>query len=300
MNKNKLYGWLAIVIISGCIGVGVWISLFRPYVSTNDALIDGFRVAVCPDIVTARIIKLYVDEGDVVKKGDLLCDLDRSVLESERIEALAKIATFETTTILETYNLEKIRNDFQRAQKGYQDGVVTFQQFDHAQKNLGIAQSKWEVAQKALEESKAALGVIEEKLRHTKITASINGYIVKRWMYEGDVPYPGQAIFSLYDLDTTWVVANLEETKMEHVRLGDPVEILIDAYPGKSFFGKIFAIKGAAASEFSLIPQDNATGNYTKVAQRVPLKISIDRTREEESWYLFPGLSVEVKIKVRP
>ncbi len=277
----------------------IWYFVFFPYVRTDDALIDGYKVAVCPDIVMTRIIKLYVDEGSIVKKGDLLCELDDSVLQAQKIEAIAKIAALEATVVLERYHLEKIRNDFERAQKGYQDGVVTFQQFDHAQKNFAIAETRWEVSQKELDQSRAELGVIETRLRHTKIYASINGYIVKRWVYEGDVPHLGQAIFSLYDLDTTWVLANLEETKMERIRLGDFVEIHLDTYPDKTFYGEVFVIKGAAASEFSLIPQDNATGNYTKVAQRVPLKISIKRPPGEENLYFFPGLSAEVKIKVR-
>jgi membrane fusion protein (multidrug efflux system) len=93
-----------------------------------------------------------------------------------------------------------------------------------------------------------------------------------------------------------WVLANLEETKMKNVKLGDRVEIHVDTYPGRTFHGKVYVVKGAAASQFSLIPQDNATGNYTKVAQRIPLKISIENATD--STYLFPGMSAEVKIKV--
>ena len=88
---------------------------------------------------------------------------------------------------------------------------------------------------------------------------------------------------------------------MENVKIGDEVEIHVDAYPDKKFHGKIFVIKGAAASEFSLIPQDNATGNYTKVAQRVPLKITIEGSKgpqEDDCLYLFPGMSAEIKIRV--
>ena len=296
MRKNGLWitaGSAFALIVGGLL----WMFMFFPYERTNDALIDGFKVAVSPDLVTARIVKLHVDEGDVVKAGDLLVELDDTVLQSQKIEAEAKIVALQSTVMLEKYNFEKVRNDFERAQKGFQEGVTTAQQLDHAQKNYEIAKSKWEFAEADLALATTELGVILTKLEHTEIRASINGVIVKRWMWEGDVPHPGQAIFSLYDLDTTWVLANLEETKMKRVKLGDVVEIHIDAYPGKTFFGKIFVIKGAAASEFSLIPQDNATGNYTKVAQRVPLKISIERSPDTP--YLFPGLSAEVKIRVR-
>lgn len=291
----KKYLLLILIFPLGVGGWWIWQEFFRPYVSTNDALIDGYKVAVGSDI-TARIIKLYVDEGDYVKAGDLIADLDQSIPYSQKIEAQAKIVSLEAAVELEKYHFEKVRNDFERAVKGFEEGVTTAQHLDHAQKNFAIAQSKLEMTRADLDLAVTQLGVIDAILTHTKVWAPIDGKIVKRWVWEGDVMHPGQAMYSLYDLRDIWVVANLEETKMEKIKLGDTVEISVDAYPGKKFTGKIFVIKGAAASEFSLIPQDNATGNYTKVAQRVPLKITIDPSVDTP--YLFPGLSAEVKIKV--
>ena len=89
------------------------------------------------------------------------------------------------------------------------------------------------------------------------------------------------------------------EKKIEKVKIGDPVEISVDAYPNKTFYGKVFTIKSAAASQFSVIPQNNATGNYTKVAQRIPIKITLDSASSDNQLYLFPGMNVEVKIKVQ-
>ncbi|MGH2612775.1 MAG: HlyD family secretion protein [Rhabdochlamydiaceae bacterium] len=302
MKKKWVLPTVLVLLIVALGGGLTWYEFFRPYVRTNDAQIDGFKVAVSSDI-TARIIKLYVDEGSSVKEGDLIADLDDSILQSQKKEAQAKIETLEASVIVEQYHFEKTHNDFERAVKGFEEGVVSSQGLDHAEKNFLISKSKLEMTQKDLKLAKEALGVIEAMLLHTKVWAPITGKIVKRWVFEGDVMHPGQAIFSLYDLKNVWILANLEETKMKKVRLGDPVEISIDMYPGVVFTGKIFVIKGAAASEFSLIPQDNATGNYTKVAQRVPLKISIDSQTSQtsqtgEACYLFPGMSAEVKVKV--
>lgn len=300
MMKNKLLIILScLIVILGA--TWIWAEFFRPYVRTNDALIDGYKVSVSSDIM-ARIIKLHVDEGDFVKEGQLIADLDDSILQSQKVEAKAKIDALQAMVVLEQFHFEKIRNDFERAMKGFQEGVTSSQQLDHAQKNYAMAKTKVEVTKADLELTKTELGVIDAKLLHTKVLAPIDGVIVKRWVWEGDVMHIGQAMYSLYDLSNVWVLANLEETKMENVKLGDLVEISIDAYPGKTFQGKVFVMKGAAASEFSLIPQDNATGNYTKVAQRVPLKISIERPKwsgESSSLYLFPGMSAEVKIKVK-
>ena len=288
--------WLIFVIFPLSLGGWfVWYQYFRPYVRTNDALIDGYKVSVGSDI-TARILKLYVDEGDYVKAGDLIADLDASIPDSQKIEAEAKIVALKASVDLEFFHFEKVRNDYERAFKGFSEGVTSAQQLDHAEKNFAIARSKLEMTKAELDHAITQLGVIQAILTHTKVWAPVDGKIVKRWVWEGDVMHPGQAMFSLYDLSDVWVVANLEETKMERIKIGASVEVTVDAYPGRVFFGKIFVIKEAAASEFSLIPQDNATGNYTKVAQRIPLKITLNGS--ESTPYLFPGMSAEVKIKV--
>ena len=299
MKKIPLY--ILVVVVCCAAIVVVWFTYYRPFVGTNDAIIDGFKVTVSSDI-SARLTKLYVDEGDFVKAGDLIADMDDTISQSQRVEAEAKIVSLRASVMLEEFHFEKVRNDFERAVKGFQEGVTSAQQLDHAQKNFAIAKSKLEMTKADLEHAITQLGVIETILTHTKVYAHIDGKIVKRWVYEGDVMAAGQAMFSLYDLKDVWVLANLEETKMENVKIGDEVEIHVDAYPDKKFQGKIFVIKGAAASEFSLIPQDNATGNYTKVAQRVPLKITIEGSKgpqEDDCLYLFPGMSAEVKIKVK-
>lgn len=297
MKKNGLL--IALTALTLCVvALVIWLHFFRPYVRTNDALIDGYKVSVSSDI-SARIIKLYVDEGDVVKTGDLIADMDDTIAQSQKVEAQAKIESLKASVLVGEFSFEKIGNDFERAVQGFEEGVTTAQQLDHAEKNFAIAKAKLEMTRADLEHAISQLGVIETILTHTKVWAHIDGKIVKRWVYEGDVMQAGQTMFSLYDLKDVWVIANLEETKMENVKIGNPVEITVDTYPGKTFHGKIFVIKEAAASEFSLIPQDNATGNYTKVAQRIPLKISIEELQEKNSsLYLFPGMSAEVKIQV--
>jgi membrane fusion protein (multidrug efflux system) len=292
--KKKIPLFIFIGLVVCAIFLVIWSIYFRPFVGTNDALIDGYKVTVSSDI-SARITKLYVDEGAFVKTGDLIAEMDDTIPQSQKIEAEAKIVSLRAFVMVEEFHYEKVRNDFERAVKGFEEGVTSAQQLDHAQKNFAMSKSKLEMTKADLEHAITQLGVIETILTHTKVWAHIDGKIVKRWVWEGDVMRAGQAMFSLYDLKDVWVLANLEETKMEKVKIGDEVEIHVDAYPDKRFHGKIFVIKGAAASEFSLIPQDNATGNYTKVAQRVPLKITIEPSEE---LYLFPGMSAEIKIKV--
>ena len=133
------------------------------------------------------------------------------------------------------------------------------------------------------------------------IIASMNGVVAKRWVLAGDVVQPGQPIFTIYDVKNIWVTANLEETKLRHIHLNDPVQIDVDTYPGVKFSGKVFEIGNYTASEFSLIPPNNASGNFTKVTQRIPIKISIEDAPAQDGSkpILRPGMSVEVSVKIK-
>jgi membrane fusion protein (multidrug efflux system) len=132
----------------------------------------------------------------------------------------------------------------------------------------------------------------------------MDGIIGKRWVLKGDVVQPGQPIYSVFDLKNLWVTADLEETKLGSIKNGDSVEISVDAYPDQKFAGKVYLIGSNTASQFSLIPPANASGNFTKVTQRVPVKISVQpvdingNPMQNEKIKLLPGMSVEIKIKI--
>ncbi len=282
----------AIVLIAG--GAYWWIEASL-YAWTNDAYIDGFTVSIGPD-VEARIIKLYVDEGDVVEIGQPICDLDPTIWEAKKWEAETNVNLLAENVVLTKIQMEKKRDDFIIAKNEYDSAIISFLDFDHKEKDFKISLSQHEYAQKELENAWAKLGVIEEELAHTKVVAPRRGSIAKRWILAGDVATFGQSLFVMNDLDNIWVTANLEETKVRGVKEGSEVKIHVDAYPHKEFTGKVWAVRAAAASQFSLIPPENATGNFTKVVQRVPIKIHID-VPDDANYYLFPGMSCEVKIR---
>jgi membrane fusion protein (multidrug efflux system) len=295
--KGWILGGVALLLA----GIGYWAVEWRPYVRTNDAFIDGDTLSVSSDIL-ARLTALYVDEGDVVEEGQLLCALDDSILLPKKEAAQAKVDSRQAAVSLEELRAAKVKDDYERAVKAFEGQIISAQQFDHAQKDWEIACARLELARKDLELAAAALEVADAALGHTKIVAPRKGAIVKRWVLPGDVMHQGQSIFALYDLAHIWVTANLLETEVAAVQLGSSAEIFVDAYPGYTFHGEVYVIKGAAASQFSLIPPDNATGNYTKVDQRVPVKISLrppDDFPRDAPLYLFPGMSAEVRIRAR-
>ncbi|PCI96007.1 hypothetical protein COB11_00580 [Candidatus Aerophobetes bacterium] len=306
-NKKRFFKtpWkvtiLALVCAAVAFGIVIYVHEKMTYVWTNDAFIEGYGVDLSSN-VTEKVTDLFVDEGDFVKKGQIIAVLQNNVPLAQKKEAEAKIVSTEQEIVVKEAYYLKIRNDYERALKGIEDRIISEQDFDHAQKNFEMAVGELDLAKANYILSKKQLEVVEAQLTHYIIEAPRDGMIAKRWIWFGDVVRPGQSLYTMFDLEDVWVLANLEEKKIRKVKLGDKVKIHIDAYPGVDFYGEIFTIKGAAASKFTLIPQNNATGNYTKVEQRVPVKISIKRPSsfsKDEPLYLFPGMSAEVYVKVR-
>lgn len=301
IKKKAKKGWFiggTLFVLLVIIGAIFWAVEDGDVVWTNDAFIDSYRIDLSPDIL-GRIIELKAEEGDDVKQGDVVAIIEQDIFLSEKVEAEANLESSIKNVAFQRAHLEKIRNDYGRAKRGIKDQIISPQDFDHVQKDFEMAEASYNkaVADTLLAESKVAL--INTYLNHTYIYAPFDGPIAKRWVFTGDVMRPGQAIFTMYDRQRVWVQANLSETKIKKVKIGDPVEITVDAYPNKKFYGKVFTIKSAAASQFSVIPQNNATGNYTKVAQRIPIKISLEPSSSDQELYLFPGMNVEVKIRVQ-
>jgi membrane fusion protein (multidrug efflux system) len=290
------------LLFSVAVGIGVryWYVNLRNFVSTDDAYIDADHVSISSKIL-GRIARLTVDEGSVVEKGQILVELDDADLRVLAEQARAGLAFAQDSLPLAQVNLDRAQEDFQRAEVQYNGAVITKEQYSHAQKTLQAARAEYSIALSKITMAKAQLGVAETQLQNSIMIAPFDGVVAKGWVLEGDVVQPGQPILTIYDLKKVWVTANLEETKLGKVRLQDSVEITVDTYPGRPFHGKVFLIGDYTASEFSLIPPNNASGNFTKITQRVPLKISLDNLMPEykTKFPLRPGMSVEIKIRIR-
>ena len=297
MDKAYKRWLIAIITLVVVAGGYYFYRLSERTVYTNDAQIMGYETIISSDIDPCRLMDLFYDEGDFVKEGALLALLDRSLIEPRYQELRALVLQQEAQISFQEAYLMKIKDDYMRATKGFQDKIISVQGLDHATRNFEMAEASLASAKAALEVAKNQRDYLEEQIAHTELKAPFTGQITKRWQWKGNVMNKGQAIFSLYDLENVWILANLQETDIAPVKMGDEVKIQIDAYPGRTFKGKIFAIQGSSAGQFSLIPPNNATGNYTKVEQRIPIKISIDN--KEEKLYFFPGMSAEITILVK-
>ena len=314
---------VVVLVIAG--GIYWYIDYLR-YVSTDDAFVEYYTVTTGPKIM-GRIIRLNAVEGDEVKKGDLLFELDSTDLVSQKehlqaviMQAEAKVEeakaqhalTGEQIKVLEI-NESKAREDFDRTEKQFKGEVLTKEAYDHAVKDLEAARARLQSGKKELDLAAAAqksavasvhaaraqVSIIESQLADTRVYAPADGVIAKRWLLPGDIAQAGQSVFSMIESRETWIQVYLEETKLEGIHEGSQSEYTIDSYPDVTFEGKVYFIGSSTESQFSLIPPNNASGNYTKVTQRIPVKISIDRTqdgKDPHQFHLLSGMSAVVKI----
>lgn len=277
-----------------------WDTYLRGYISTDDAHIDGNSVIISSKIL-GRIEQLKIDEGDTVKTGQLLVYLDTADLNTQKAQAEANLEFAKKNSALAMVSLSLAKEDFNRAALQYENKIIPQEQYDHARQAVDKAQAQYEVALAQINTAKSQIDIFQTQLQNTRIVSPFDGVVAKKWVMPGDVVQPTQPIYTIYDLHKIWVEANFDEKDLSLIHLGDAVEISVDSYPGLKFEGKVYLIGAAAASEFSLIPPNNASGNYTKVSQRVPFKISIkaDAAGGDDPIFLLPGMSVVVKVRVR-
>ncbi len=322
----KIYIPLILIIIITATAIWYWYRDYSMYISTDDAHIESDNVQIGSKIL-GRIAHVYAEEGDTIQKSALLVELDSLDLLAQRKQTLAmleqansQLGQVKAKLNYDTENIkvfdilnEKAKEDYDRAKLQVAGDVITREQYDHLKKafettkaQLGAAKMQLSVskaqiasANSAIEFAGAQINVIETQLNNTKLYAPFNGIIAKRWLLAGDIVQPGQAVFSLTGQSLRWVIVFLEETKLSAIHLNQTAKFTIDAYGDREFQGKVFSVGATTASQFSLIPANNASGNFTKVTQRIPIKISIDsddKGQDVKKLAILPGMSVVVKI----
>jgi len=177
-----------------------------------------------------------------------------------------------------------------RAQLGSQKA-----EFEAQKRQRAVLDSQELLLRSDLSAKRASLALARTNLAYTRIVAPENGIVSERKVRPGQLVSPGTQVISLVQRDI-WVDANYKETQVRHIRAGDPAEIQVDAFPGVIFRGKVDDVSPASGSQFALLPPDNATGNFTKIVQRVPVKIVLDQGQTGAD-RLRPGLSVIATIR---
>lgn len=327
-KRRKIRAYIALIlVVAALILFGwQWYIRYTTYITTDDAYVDSDKVSVSAKIM-GRIAKSYVAEGDSVTKGMLLVELDSSdmVAQKRQLIAAREQATAASSQAEAKYNfdqlsikvqqvaLDKAKEDYDRAALQFKGNIITREQLDHAQKAYESAQAQFEAAQAQIKVSKsmiesakssiktagAQVSTIETQLRNTRIYAPATGIIAKRWALPGDVAQAGQPIFTITKDSALYITAFFEETKIAHLFIGKPVTFTVDAFPDVTFTGQVTYIAANTASQFSLIPPNNASGNFTKVTQRIPVRFSITDWSPKDKYpnlKLVSGMSVLLKI----
>jgi membrane fusion protein (multidrug efflux system) len=287
-NKQPGNGNNRLPLIIGAVAVllvilGVWVARsFFNQESTDDAFIDGHVILISPK-VSGQIAKVYVADNQEVRAGEPLFDIDERdyAVRLELAQADVKGAVAE---------LSQASQDATRYKDLRSTGDISQQEFDRAVLRLQTAQAK-------LDGAKARLEQAELDLSYTKVKAPEAGQVARKAVEPGAYVQEGQVLLAMVTPER-WVTANMKETQMTHIQPGMPVTIAVDAYPGKVFHGHVDSIQQGTGSRFSLLPAENATGNFIKVVQRVPVKIVFDDQPDPDE-PLALGLSVVPTIKLK-
>jgi membrane fusion protein, multidrug efflux system len=287
----------------------------RSHVSTDNAQVDGHIIPVLPK-VGGYVAAVRISENQPVKAGDTLVVLDdrdfRARLAQTEADLAALLATVSSRTRVgqadaavaqAQANASKAIADLARIEPLASQNVVSQQQLDAARAAATAAAAQLASAQAALVGADARVAAARAsrdqaalQLSYTRIIAPSAGVVSKKAVELGQLVQPGQPLMTVVPLDDVWVTANLKETETADVTPGDSAEITVDAYDGVKFRGHVESLAPATGAKFSLLPPDNATGNFTKVVQRIPVRIRLD-SAADPAHPLRPGMSAVATIK---
>ncbi|AWX13610.1 multidrug export protein EmrA [Mergibacter septicus] len=329
LRTKRLAIFTVILIIVAIISFGYWFFFVKDFAETNDAYSNGNIVPVSTQ-VTGNIRQINYIDTDLVHKGDVLVILDDTDAKLALSQAKNNLALAVRHIAQARFTAEQLRaavaakkvllhqaeRDLARRQKLDKAGAVAKESLQHSQDAVLAAKNDLAATQDQLNATLALLGTssLEQQpaviqaadkvrqawlnLQRTKILSPVDGYIARRNAQVGQLARPGIPLMAVVPLNQIWLDANFKETQIKPMRIGQPVKIWFDLY-GKEikFDGKIEGIEAGTGNVFSLLPAQNATGNWIKVVQRLPVRISLD-PKQLEKYPLRLGLSATVKVNL--
>jgi membrane fusion protein (multidrug efflux system) len=314
-----------------------YVTFVAPYESTDDAFIEGHVTLISPR-VSGPVVRLLIEDNQVVKEGDPLLEIDprdfetklaqtradltaaRSQLEQARAQVavdeakaaqqLAAVTAAEAEAGRAGADLQRYQSVESRAVSRTQLDLeqtqakstaatleVARQKAKAAEAQVGLSRANVETANAGVEQARAKMEQAQLDLSYTKVAAPVDGRVTRRSVEKGAYVQTGESLLALVPANV-WVVANFKETQLTHMRPGQPVSIHVDAFPGRDFKGKVDSLQAGSGARFSLLPPENAVGNYVKVVQRVPVKIIFDEPLDPRL-DIAPGMSVEPEVRVK-
>ena len=250
--------------------------------STDDAFLDGHIIDIAPK-VAGQVLAVHITDNQVVKAGAPLVEIDPRDYEAKVAEDRGRVAAAEAEA-------RRAIADVKRYEQLLQNDEISRQQLDTARADAASAVANVEKERGTLEQA-------ELNLSYTNITAPADGRVTRKAVEAGSYVQVGQEVLAIVP-ENVWVTANYKETQLTHMRPGQKVDIRVDAYPKLKLEGHVDSIQSGTGARFSVLPPENATGNYVKVVQRVPVKILID-SPEDPRYQLAPGMSVVPSVAIQ-
>jgi membrane fusion protein (multidrug efflux system) len=349
-KKRKMIAFsvLAVIVLILVVSLLIYFQYKKTHITTDDAFVDG-RIYLVASKVPGTVRVLYVADNQMVKKDDVLLEVDpidyevkveqaQADLETEKkklsesydrvrtvksqlLEAEASLASARANLEAQEALLRKAELDYQRADALVKEELVPKEFYDTKKTALEVAQAQVKAAKDLVRKTEASLETQKALIRqaqsaiptqgafirqkeanlqaaelnrsYTKILSPADGYVTKRNVEVGNRIQTGQPLLAVVSLvpGDVWITANYKETDLTRVKPGQKVQIKVDTYPGKVLHGTVDSIMAGTGAAFSLFPPENATGNYVKVVQRIPVKIVLDETEHPET-ILRIGMSV--------
>ncbi len=330
-NRKKALGIFLCILIFIALATGLyWYFFLKGYESTEDAYVSGNQVMISSQ-VSGNVQQINVDNMDFVHQGDVLLSLDNSDLQlafeqaqSNLANAVRQISQL-TYTVKQltasvqskTVSLEQARGNLHRREKLNQTQSIDKESYLHAKEAVELAKVDLIATQNQLAANQAllldvpldqqpsVLGAVSQlkqawlNLQRSKIVSPIDGYVARRSVQVGQKVSVGSALLAVVPAEQMWIDANFKETQLRDMRLGQPVKVKVDLYGDKvEFNGTVVGIDMGTGSAFSLLPAQNATGNWIKVVQRVPVRIALE-PEQLQKYPLRIGLSSHVIVNVQ-
>ena len=328
-RKKGLSIFILLLLLIAIGSAAYWFFFIKGFEETEDAYVSGNQVMVSAQ-VAGNIAKINVDNMDPVQAGDVLLELDDTNAKLSFEQAKSNLANAVRQISQLNYTIKQLKSavraneitlaqaqgNLNRRVQLVKDGAIDKESFQHAKEAVELAKANLITSQNQLEANQALLldGPLSEQpqiqsavsnlkqawlnLERTKIRSPIKGYVARRNAQVGQAVSVGGALMAVVTTDQMWLDANFKETQLTHMRIGQPVKIHFDLYgKDKIFDGKVVGIEMGTGSAFSLLPTQNATGNWIKVVQRVPVRIQLDPQQLAEN-PLRIGLSATVKVNV--
>ncbi|WP_322026191.1 HlyD family secretion protein [Burkholderia sp. BCC1977] len=330
-KRKRMMTLLIAVIVIAAIAYGLYYFLVaRFHEETDDAYVNGNVVQITPQ-VTGTVIAVKADDTQTVKAGDPLVVLDPADSQVALQQAEANLAQtvrqvrglfvnddqYRAQVALRQSDLSKAEDDLRRRMAVAQTGAVSQEEISHARDAVRAAQASVDAAQQQLASNRAltanttiashpnvmaaAAKVRDAYLANARnvLPAPVTGYVAKRSVQVGQRVSPGNPLMSVVPLNAVWVDANFKEVQLKHMRVGQPVELTADIYGSSAVYhGKVVGFSAGTGSAFSLLPAQNATGNWIKVVQRLPVRVEID-PKDLEKHPLRIGLSMQVDVDIK-